>query len=381
MTPKSIVTLYSSACPETDDPDNPSQENIEKVMQAIMSMLGIMGCTPAGRDGTGLLSGNCNPIDENPQTCAGAECARLVNQQSLCAIITETFGRVMRNCDSARTDAADPATNTKIGGCNALKYVQPADSPGTRSAGFDIPCDVLRQLAITILGYMTAINCINYDLSASSGSHVEQTINFSLKNSICKGGITLGGSYKLTSSDNIVQHFSTRELGEATLDVVRQVVEFIKNHMASGLPDIEDVCGEVIAQIDAMGEGDKVAYASSIADGVNHMFATVFQTININIINTIVNGKCEATQDLVLDFSVQSLIDISLNSMSKYVPALDSLPDAINGSLDTVPTSADTGLKQWWWWIALAVLLVVVLVVVVIAVAGKRRRAAATAST
>ena len=307
--------------------------SLDEIKRAVMSTLGISYCTSTTLK---RVSGDCSPISKGAecQSCAGT-----YTQTSLCAIISQTFGKILRRCDANKTSAGKI---TKTGGCNSMKLKRD-----------NVDCSKLDALCHAMYDYIHSIST-SISMSSSSGGIMVNDMSFNVVNTHCKSvNTSMSAAHYPQTSVGI-----TDQLAVNTQHVLMELLKFLKDFFTGSGVDFDSIIEEISDGELPLGE-----IQSDIEVRVSKVFN--FQNIlDIDIINSWIDGQCTANQSIVFNDATTIVIDSCLSAFTDKTPSLKTIPLAFDAEELKRPS--------WILWTVAAV--IVVVVILSLAVAGVRSR-------
>ena len=299
---------------------NNDPANLEFIMRALMAALGISECVSSDskhNNRTLSLSGDCNPIgvlnNNDILECSGPDCGNLLNQQSLCAIVAESLGTILRGCDSAINSSGDLQPT---GGCNSVKYAYFSTHP--------VPCDALRECAASLLNFINTMSSIGVNIDTTVESNIINNVKFRMKNSYCKDGIHV--SQSAFAYPNYSHHApDVHYFADNIKSVIQTVVEFIKVTLGTSNYTLSQWCDAILNEIGTLND---ISFQNSIDSEIYVRFDAL-QSLDVNIMNSYIDGVCRVSQSVVFDFATHSFIQSGIAAFETHVPSLNKLRETL----------------------------------------------------
>lgn len=342
-----------------DDTIDPSQ--LRAIKTAIMSALGILECTSTdSRDGDGgipqqqqLVSGDCNPIRKMTSECDSGNnpvCGRLLNQQSVCAVVSEILGVVYRGCN-ATTNAQGIVQ--KHGGCNADIVQYPTQQ---------ISCDDLQDLALALAQFIHTMSCISENIDVTDQSNIVNEVTFTLANSYCKNGIHV--TQESIRYPKIEDLPSTQVFADMSIEIIKQCIILIKKMMGG------DGTGGIICD-DIMDELSRINMSSVQHDiGVTlNIYFSAYNDLEVKVINSYIDGVCKASQKIVYDMASRVLVNSGITAAGNHCPSLSLLQQHIQ----LIPVKPRSQRSQTFFLILVILLLLLLLLGILLYNKSKRK--------
>lgn len=272
------------------------------ISSAIMSALGIDECI--GDDLN--ISGECNPIDTSTVECNDIDCECQVNKQSICAIVADTFGKMFRNCDSAKTSQG---ASSKYGGCNSEKFI----------LGTPVQCSDLTHLVELMIEYINSISCSTKDDIEDEGGLIINDVTFNIYNSYCKEGIY--SNITSATYPRMVSIPTSKNLAQLTFWIIEEMLVIIKKYFVN------------VTSADAVLEELRSINIDDAANDIemrNIYSHNLVQKLNVDVISTYVNGRCEANQSTVFVHSTKTIVKNCTDALQASLPSIKQLQIEIN---------------------------------------------------
>jgi hypothetical protein len=312
--------------------------SLVEIKKAVMSALGISYCTFPTQTKNVNVSGDCSPISTGTEC---RDCAGTYTQTSLCAIVSQTFGKILRKCDANKTSAG---VITKTGGCNSMKLKKDR-----------VDCSKLDPLCQVMYDYIQSIST-SIHTSSSSGGIMVNDMSFNVVNSHCKSvNTSMSAAHYPQSAINI-----TDQLAVNTQNVLTELLKFLRDFLEPGGGIDFDAMIEEISDGELLGR-----IQSDIEVRVRKVFN--FQnSMDMDIINSWVDGRCTANQSIVFNDATTIVIDSCLSAFTDN-SSLKNLPLAFeNEELKGSP---------WTLWIVIGLIVAGAVVGSVVVYSSSSKRA------